>query len=78
MAEAGVSCMIYYPTPQDKLPVYKGMFGEYPVSNKLGEQVVSLPIWPELDTETQSTICHNLAACLEQVGVTSSHEHLDC
>jgi len=67
MAEAGVSCMIYYPTPQDKLPVYEGMFGEFSTSNKLSEQVISLPVWPELDAETQSIICDSLAAGLKQV-----------
>ena len=67
MGEAGVSCMIYYPSPQDKLPVYEGMFGEFPISNKLSEQVVSLPIWPELDPETQSRICGILAACLKKI-----------
>ena len=66
MDAAGVSCMIYYPIPQDKLPVYEGMFGEFPISNKLCEQVVSLPIWPELDVEMQSKICRSLEACLEQ------------
>jgi len=66
MAQAGVSCMIYYPTPQDKLPVYEGMFGEYPVSNKLGEQVISLPIWPELDAATQQIVVEALTTCSQR------------
>lgn len=66
MSEAGVSCMVYYPTPQDKLPVYDGQFGNYRVSNMLGEQVVSLPIWPELDAVTQQAISDSLSACVQR------------
>ena len=52
--------------PLDKLPVYEGMFGEYPVSNKLGEQVISLPIWPELDAATQQIVFEVLASCSQR------------
>ncbi|OKH18860.1 DegT/DnrJ/EryC1/StrS family aminotransferase [[Limnothrix rosea] IAM M-220] len=52
LADQSISSMIYYPTPQDKLPVYQGQYPDYPVSNKLGSEVLSLPIWPELRTDT--------------------------
>ena len=64
LKDAGVGSMIYYPIPQDKLPVYKGKYPENEVSNKLGERVLSLPIWPELDAATQRYIVEALARAL--------------
>jgi len=52
LADNGIGAMIYYPFPQDRLPVYKGQYPANPVSDELGEEVLSLPIWPELDTQT--------------------------
>jgi dTDP-4-amino-4,6-dideoxygalactose transaminase len=49
LTEQGIGSMIYYPVPQDKLPVYKGQYPANPVSDLLATQVLSLPIWPELD-----------------------------
>jgi dTDP-4-amino-4,6-dideoxygalactose transaminase len=48
--------MIYYPIPQDKLPIYKGQYPESPRSNQFSDQVISLPIWPTLDRETQDYV----------------------
>ncbi|MEL6351997.1 MAG: DegT/DnrJ/EryC1/StrS family aminotransferase [Cyanobacteria bacterium J06627_28] len=64
MADAGVGSMIYYPFPQDKLPVYAGQYPEQSVSNELGLEVLSLPIWPELAAETQEKVVKALLAGL--------------
>ncbi len=47
----GISTMIYYPVPQDKLPVYQGQYDKNPVSDLLATQVLSLPIWAEIEQE---------------------------
>jgi dTDP-4-amino-4,6-dideoxygalactose transaminase len=49
LADQGISTMIYYPVPQDQLPVYQGQYPANPVSDLLATEVLSLPIWPELD-----------------------------
>jgi dTDP-4-amino-4,6-dideoxygalactose transaminase len=49
LSAAGISTMIYYPVPQDQLPVYQGQYPANPVSDLLATEVLSLPIWPELD-----------------------------
>ena len=64
MAEAGVGAMIYYPIPQDQLPVYKGQHPEKTVSMALGKEVLSLPIWPELDEATQKQVIDALVKSL--------------
>ncbi len=47
----GISTMIYYPIPQDRLPVYDGKYDRLPVSEELAAEVISLPMWPELADE---------------------------
>lgn len=47
-----ISTMVYYPIPQDRLPIYQGQYPAYPVSDRLASEVLSLPIWPELSNET--------------------------
>ena len=52
LAEQGISTMVYYPVPQDQLPVYKGQYPANPVSDLFAGQVLSLPIWSEIEQET--------------------------
>lgn len=49
LAAAGIGSMVYYPVPQDRLPVYEGQYPTSHVSEMLAEQVLSLPMWAELD-----------------------------
>jgi dTDP-4-amino-4,6-dideoxygalactose transaminase len=51
LTEQGIGTMIYYPIPQDQLPFYKGQYEACPVSDLAAQEVLSLPIWPELEEE---------------------------
>ncbi|AFZ54038.1 DegT/DnrJ/EryC1/StrS family aminotransferase [Cyanobacterium aponinum] len=51
LAQQGIGSMIYYPIPQDQLPVYKDKYYPNPISMKLAQEVLSLPIYPELTQE---------------------------
>jgi dTDP-4-amino-4,6-dideoxygalactose transaminase len=64
LASKGISTMIYYPIPQDRLPIYAGKYPPNKVSDELGTQVLSLPIWPELDEENIQRIVSSLKGCL--------------
>jgi dTDP-4-amino-4,6-dideoxygalactose transaminase len=64
LASKGISTMIYYPIPQDRLPIYAGKYPSNKVSDELGTQVLSLPIWPELDEENIQRIVSSLKGCL--------------
>lgn len=57
---AGISTMIYYPIPQDRLPVYQGLYEANPIGDKLAEEVLSLPIWAEMDLTTISLVVETL------------------
>ena len=66
LASKGISTMIYYPIPQDRLPIYAGKYPSNKVSDELCTQVLSLPIWPELDDENIKRIVSSLKLCIIQ------------
>ncbi|MEA5598800.1 DegT/DnrJ/EryC1/StrS family aminotransferase [Rivularia sp. UHCC 0363] len=60
LASEGIGSMIYYPIPQDQLPVYKGLYEVNPVSESLGGEVLSLPIWGEIEEMKIEQVVDNL------------------
>lgn len=66
LKEAGIGTMVYYPVPQDRLPLYKERHPANLVSDKLAEQVLSLPIWPELSEATAERVVREIKqACIQ-------------
>ena len=51
LQQQSISTMVYYPVPQDRLPVYTGQYPSLEVSDRLSQEVLSLPIYPELKPE---------------------------
>jgi dTDP-4-amino-4,6-dideoxygalactose transaminase len=64
MADKGVSSMIYYPIPQDRLEVYAGQYPRNPNSDQLATEVLSLPIWPQIAPEQQARVVEVLKESL--------------
>lgn len=64
MAEKGVSTMIYYPIPQDRLEVYAGQYPRNANSDQLATEVLSLPIWPQIAPEQQARVVEVLKESL--------------
>lgn len=53
----GIGSFVYYPVPLDKLPVYaKDDFGPLPESDRAAAEVLSLPIWPKIEEQTQARV----------------------
>jgi len=67
LADRGIGSMIYYPVPQDRLPVYSGQYPAHSVSDTLAKQVLSLPIWPELPETKIKTIVATIKEALATV-----------
>lgn len=67
LADHGIGSMIYYPIPQDQLPIYAKEYTPCKISQHLGTEVLSLSIWPELGQDTIKTIVEQLTNSLETV-----------
>jgi dTDP-4-amino-4,6-dideoxygalactose transaminase len=66
LAEVGVGNMVYYPVPCHRLKLYlESHTGtSCPIAEKFSKEVLSLPIWPELDRANQVNIVSKILACL--------------
>ncbi|WP_088892691.1 DegT/DnrJ/EryC1/StrS family aminotransferase [Leptolyngbya ohadii] len=63
LQEQGVSSMIYYPLPLHLQPVYASLGyqpGQLPVSEQMAQEVLSLPMFPELSPMQQDQIVYAL------------------
>ena len=64
--ERGVSTAVYYPVPCHRLPVYEDReFPALPETERATGEVVSLPIWPQIDAGTQSAVADAIRGALE-------------
>lgn len=59
LSKAGISTAIYYPTPIHRLPVYREeCFNvSLPIAERAADEVISLPMWPEMTQEQISKVC---------------------
>jgi len=60
LLENGIETMIHYPTPIHLQPAYRFLGykpGDLPVTTKLSERIVSLPIYPELTYREIALVC---------------------
>ncbi len=61
---AGIGSMIYYAVPVHKLPVYSSE-ERLPQAETAANQVLSLPIWPQIKEETQQRVATTLRKSME-------------
>ncbi len=64
LAADDIQTMIYYPIPQDRLPIYAGHHPANPVSDTLAGEVLSLPIWPQMTDDVQDRVIEALRKAL--------------
>src|SRR5699024_9297373 len=65
LKENGIASMIYYPVPLHLQPVFKDLGyneGDFPVTEKATEDVLSLPIFPELTEDDQQYVIDKIKA----------------
>ncbi len=60
LKKAGVQTMVYYPVPMHKLSVYASEGLSLPHSEAAAAEVLSLPIWPQMDDATQERVAREL------------------
>jgi dTDP-4-amino-4,6-dideoxygalactose transaminase len=67
LQQQGIGSMIYYPLPLHLQPAYSELGyqpGQLPVSEQLSQEVLSLPMFPELTQVQQEQIVYALKDCL--------------
>ncbi len=67
---AGISSMVYYPLPLHLQPTYQNLgysVGQLPVAEQISNQVLSLPMFPELSPLEQERVVYCLKDCLSQL-----------
>lgn len=67
LQERGVNTMVYYPRPLHLQPVYESLgyqVGQLPVAEQACDEVLSLPMFPELTEEQQDQVIYALKDCL--------------
>jgi dTDP-4-amino-4,6-dideoxygalactose transaminase len=67
LQERGVNTMVYYPHPLHLQPVYESLGykqGQLPVTEQVCQEVLSLPMFPELSEQQQDQVIYSLKDCL--------------
>jgi len=63
LQQRGVGSMVYYPTPLHLQPVYAALgyrSGDLPISEQVAQEVLSLPMFPELSPLQQGQVVYTL------------------
>jgi len=71
LGEAGISAAIHYPLPVHLLPAFASLGysrGDFPVAEKLADEILSLPIYPGITREQQQRV---VAALVDGLTVAS-------
>lgn len=67
LGEAGVPTVIHYPLPVSRQPVFEGRtVDDFPASDAAAARVVSLPMHPYLDEESQTRVVGALVSAVRQ------------
>jgi dTDP-4-amino-4,6-dideoxygalactose transaminase len=51
-----IGSMLYYPIPQNRLTPFKHLQSDTPVSDGVAKEILSLPIWPQMDRTKQERV----------------------
>lgn len=63
LAERSIQTAIHYPVPIHLQPAYKGLgyqAGDFPMTEELTGQILSLPIYPEISDSSVATVCRSI------------------
>lgn len=66
MSEAGTCTLIHYPIPPHLQQAYKDLGfapGDFPISEAIHREVLSLPIWPGMSESQIDSVIHVVRAC---------------
>jgi len=68
LADRGVNCAIHYPVPLHLQDAYKNFGlgrGSFPVAERCADEIISLPMFPELTKEEVATVVREVTAVVQ-------------
>ena len=74
LGKAGIGTGIHYPIPLHRQRAYESMgykVGDFPVTEKIASQIVSLPMFPNLTAEQQGRVVNEVGRFLQTALATS-------
>ena len=63
LSDARIGTTVYYPVPQEQLPVYAGTYRSLPIADRTAKSVLSLPVGPSLDASGQDAVVRAVMTC---------------
>ncbi len=66
LAKEGIQTMVYYPVPVHRLPFYEKKSNVLPQAERASEEVLSLPIWPQMTEDWQQEVANVLIRALSR------------
>ena len=69
LKEHGIGCAVYYPVPLYKQPAYKHLglnAADFPHAEKAAQEVLSIPMFPELTEQQVARVCDTIRAFYEK------------
>jgi dTDP-4-amino-4,6-dideoxygalactose transaminase len=69
LKEQGIDCGVHYPIPLHLQPAYRNLGftkGSYPVAERLADEILSIPIYPELTDEQRQYIVDHIKKFFHQ------------
>ncbi|MBI5928580.1 MAG: DegT/DnrJ/EryC1/StrS family aminotransferase [Chloroflexi bacterium] len=61
LQQQGIQTMVYYPMPVHQLPYYRKQTLSLMAAEKAADEVLSLPLWPQIQIETQQAVVNQIA-----------------
>jgi dTDP-4-amino-4,6-dideoxygalactose transaminase len=70
LTRAGIGCAVHYPQPVHRMPAYDRLGcgpGSLPVTERAAREVLSLPMFPELEPGEVEAVCRALRGALDPI-----------
>jgi dTDP-4-amino-4,6-dideoxygalactose transaminase len=72
LAKAGIASAVHYPVPLNLQPALDGLVtGEFPVAEQLADEVLSLPVFPELSADQRGSVAAAVTGLVEASSVSA-------